>query len=94
MVAENPSPLDAPSHVDELLADLNTEQRAAASHDDGPLLVVAGAGTGKTATLAHRVALPDRARRRTGPHPAADVLAKSLKRDAAPRRRPPAHVGR
>jgi DNA helicase II / ATP-dependent DNA helicase PcrA len=42
--------------ADALLADLNDEQRAAASHGDGALLVVAGAGTGKTATLAHRVA--------------------------------------
>jgi len=39
-----------------LLADLNPEQFAAASHGDGPLLIVAGAGTGKTATLANRVA--------------------------------------
>jgi DNA helicase-2/ATP-dependent DNA helicase PcrA len=35
---------------------LNEAQRAAAEHGDGPLLIVAGAGTGKTATLAHRVA--------------------------------------
>ena len=37
---------------------LNQAQRAAAERpvDDGPLLIVAGAGTGKTATLAHRVA--------------------------------------
>jgi ATP-dependent DNA helicase UvrD/PcrA len=40
----------------ELLSTLNPEQRAAATHGDGPLLIVAGAGTGKTATLAHRVA--------------------------------------
>jgi DNA helicase-2/ATP-dependent DNA helicase PcrA len=39
-----------------LLADLNDDQRAAVTHEGGPLLVVAGAGTGKTATLAHRVA--------------------------------------
>ena len=37
-------------------ADLNPMQRAAAMHGDGPLLVVAGAGTGKTKTLASRVA--------------------------------------
>jgi DNA helicase-2/ATP-dependent DNA helicase PcrA len=37
-------------------ADLNAEQRAAACHGDGPLLVVAGAGSGKTLTLACRVA--------------------------------------
>jgi len=35
---------------------LNDEQRAAATHLGGPLLVLAGAGTGKTATLAARVA--------------------------------------
>jgi len=35
---------------------LNDEQRAAAEHGDGPLLIVAGAGTGKTRTLVHRVA--------------------------------------
>ena len=39
-----------------MLVELNPEQMAAAAHGDGPLLIVAGAGTGKTATLAHRVA--------------------------------------
>jgi len=34
---------------------LNADQRAAVEHDDRPLLVLAGAGTGKTATLAARV---------------------------------------
>ncbi len=38
------------------LDDLNPQQRAAVTHGDGPLLVVAGAGTGKTKTLAYRVA--------------------------------------
>ena len=36
------------------LSDLNPQQRAAAMHGDGPLLVIAGAGTGKTKTLAAR----------------------------------------
>jgi DNA helicase-2/ATP-dependent DNA helicase PcrA len=36
--------------------DLNPEQRAAVDHGDGPLLIVAGAGSGKTMTLAARVA--------------------------------------
>lgn len=39
-----------------ILAELNPQQRQAAAHGMGPLLIVAGAGTGKTATLVHRVA--------------------------------------
>ena len=35
--------------------DLNPEQRSAVLFGDGPLLIVAGAGTGKTTTLACRV---------------------------------------
>ncbi|MFT3953178.1 MAG: ATP-dependent helicase [Piscinibacter sp.] len=37
-------------------AALNAEQRGAVAHGSGPLLVIAGAGTGKTMTLAARVA--------------------------------------
>ena len=35
---------------------LNDEQRQAAAHPSGPLLVLAGAGTGKTRTLVARAA--------------------------------------
>ena len=42
--------------IDAVLGDLNPAQRTAACHGDGPLLIIAGAGTGKTTTLAHRVA--------------------------------------
>jgi DNA helicase II / ATP-dependent DNA helicase PcrA len=37
-------------------SELNAEQAAAATHADGPLLIIAGAGTGKTRTLVYRVA--------------------------------------
>ncbi len=45
-----------PDLKDEIIAGLNPQQREAVCHGDGPLLIVAGAGTGKTATLVHRVA--------------------------------------
>ena len=35
---------------------LNPDQLMAATHPGGPLLIVAGAGSGKTRTLVHRVA--------------------------------------
>src|SRR3954471_6779185 len=35
---------------------LNARQKEAATFGNGPLLILAGAGTGKTNTLAHRVA--------------------------------------
>ncbi|HSZ56108.1 MAG TPA: UvrD-helicase domain-containing protein [Tepidisphaeraceae bacterium] len=41
---------------DSLLEDLTDPQRQAASHVDGPLLIIAGAGSGKTRVLTRRVA--------------------------------------
>lgn len=77
------------------LAELNAEQRQAATHDGSPLLIVAGAGTGKTKTLAARVirlledgADPNRVllltfTRRSASEMVGRVAAASTNRDAA-----------
>ena len=73
------------------LETLNAEQRRAVEHGvagrganiAAPLLVIAGAGSGKTNTLAHRVAHLIVNGADPAPHPAAHVLAPGRRRDDA-----------
>ena len=52
---ESPPQLPLPA-TGSLLDGLDPDQRAAAEIADGPLLIIAGPGTGKTRTLTHRIA--------------------------------------
>ena len=47
---------EAPREAERILKGLTKAQDEAVTHEAGPLLIIAGAGTGKTTVITHRIA--------------------------------------
>ena len=84
MTALPPQPQHALS-ADDILAGLDPDQRAVATELDGPMRVLAGAGTGKTRAITHRIAYGIAIRALPGPASACpDLHPARGRRDAHP----------